>query len=114
MQKHLVNIIIFFGITSCLTAQTSFDKNFEDKSMRIDLILAGDIQQQSAYIIDVKQEPYWGGSKNNLIDQFNYGEYRFYVIDELSNDTLFSRGFCTLFEEWRTTEEAKHAQRAFY
>jgi len=114
MQKLLVNIIIFFGITSCLSAQSSFDSHFEDKSMRVDIILAGNNHHQSAYIIDIKQEPYWGGSKKGLIDQFNYGEYRFHVIDNTTNDTVFSRGFCTLFEEWRTTVEAEHSEKAFY
>lgn len=114
MQNILVKIIIFFGITSHITAQSAFISRFEDKSMRIDIILAGNKQEQSAYIKEIKQEPFWGGSKNNLIDQFNYGEYRYYVIDKSSKDTLFSRGFCTLFEEWRTTEEAKNTQKAFY
>lgn len=114
MQKLLVNIIIFFGMTSCLTAQSIFDKHFEDKSMRIDLILAGNKQNQTVYITELKKEPYWGGSKNNLKDQFNYGEYRFFIIDENTSDTLYSKGFCTLFEEWRSTEEAKHMNKAFY
>ncbi len=114
MQKLLVNIIIFFGITSCIKAQSVFEKNFEDQSMRIDLILAGNKQNQTVYISEIKKEPFWGGSKTNLIDKFNYGEYRFFIIDESSSDTLYSKGFCTLFEEWRSTEEAKHMKKAFY
>nr|WP_319399266.1 M64 family metallopeptidase [uncultured Carboxylicivirga sp.] len=114
MQKVLVNIIIFFGITSCLRAQTFYDEHFEDKSMRIDLILAGNKDSQTVYISEFKKEPYWGGSKQNLIDSFNYGEYRYFIIDEETSDTLYSRGFCTLFEEWRSTEEAKHMNKAFY
>lgn len=114
MKFLIVNIINFFLITSCLTAQSSFDLNFENKSMRIDMIFAGDNKDQAAYIIDIIKEPYWGGSKTSLIDVFNYGEYRFYITDNESHDTIYSRGFCTLFEEWRTTKEAKTSKRAFY
>lgn len=114
MKKTLVNIILFFGLTSCIIAQSFYDSHFKDNSMRIDLILAGNVNQQNAYIMDIKQEPYWGGSKIGLIDPFNYGEYRFLILDQSTRDTLYTRGFCTLFEEWRTTEEAKHIRKAFY
>ncbi|MCU4174989.1 M64 family metallopeptidase [Carboxylicivirga sp. N1Y90] len=114
MKFLIVNITIFFLISSCLNAQMPFDKHFVDKSMRVDLILAGDALAQSAYIIDIKKEPHWGGSHTALIDTFNYGEYRFLIINKNSGDTLYTRGFCTLFEEWRTTEEANSSKRAFY
>ncbi len=109
-----VNIIIFFVISSCLRAQSSFEKNFIDQSMRVDFILAGNNMNQNAYVFEIKQEPFWGGSKVGLIDQFKYGEYRFYIVSKESGDTIYSRGFCTLFEEWRTTLEATLCNKAFY
>ena len=59
------------------------------------------------------EEPYWGGSKVNLIDKFNYGRYKFEVYDIASNLLLYSRGYSTIFNEWQTTEEAKHTTRTF-
>lgn len=43
----------------------------------------------------------------NLIDKFNYGGYYINIYDKNSNELIYSRGFNTLFEEWRTTEQAK-------
>jgi hypothetical protein len=97
-----------------MQAQSVFEQNFEQESMRLDLVLAGNKSVQNAYLLEIKQEPYWGGSLTNLIDSLGYGEYHFNVIDKANNEILYSRGFCTLFEEWRTTEEAKFVSKAFY
>ena len=44
---------------------------------------------------------------NNLIDVFYYGGYYINVYDKASSQLIYSRGFNTLFEEWRTTGQAK-------
>lgn len=100
-------------LVGCIQAQTVFENNFLDKTMRLDLVLAGNKDAQSAYLLNIKQEPFWGGSKTNLIDAFGYGEYRFSLYDIKTDQLMYSRGFCTLFEEWRTTEEAKSLSKAF-
>ena len=62
----------------------------------------------------MKQEPHWAGSLKNLKDVFNYGTYRFKVYDAATDKLLFSKGFCTLFQEWQTTAEAKKINKTFY
>jgi len=62
----------------------------------------------------MKCEPFWGGSKKNLIDKFNLGEYRLFVYDIESSKLIYSRGFSTLFQEWMATDEAKVVNRSFY
>ncbi|MDA3781051.1 MAG: M64 family metallo-endopeptidase, partial [Bacteroidales bacterium] len=61
----------------------------------------------------IKKEPFWGGNKNNLIEEFNYGNYKLEVFDTNGNE-IYSRGFCSLFEEWQTTDEAKKNNKSFY
>jgi len=114
MKNGIINIICLLALSSCLKAQSAFERFFENKSLRVDLVLAGNDLAQSAYLLELKQEPYWGGSKLKLIDDLAYGEYRYSVSEPQSNKILYSRGFCTLFEEWRTTEEAKWLSKAFY
>ena len=48
-----------------------------------------------------------GRSGQDLIDKFNYGGYYINVYDKATNKLIYSRGFNTLFEEWRSTEQAK-------
>ncbi len=94
--------------------QNNFEKYFTDKVLRFDFMLAGNYQKTVVYPAGMKEEPYWGGSPNSLIDPFNYGNFRYEVYDDASNTLIYSRGFCTLFQEWQTTSEAKTMERSFY
>ncbi|WP_439184366.1 M64 family metallopeptidase [Carboxylicivirga taeanensis] len=114
MKIGLISIISIVLLSACLQAQTAFDRHFVEKTMRVDFILAGNNVQQAAYLLELKQEPLWGGGQINLIDSLGYGEYRFTISDFVSMEPLYSRGFCTLFEEWRTTAEAQAVDKAFY
>ena len=58
-------------------------------------------------------ENYFGGSKVNLIDPFNYGDSRVKVIDAQTNTLIYSRGYNTLFREWQTTNEATLMERCY-
>ena len=95
----------FYSIS--VFAQNEFDKYFEKKSLRVDFALSGNAVSQSAAIQQLREEPVWGGPVKNLIDIFNYGGYYVNVYDKSSNKLIYSRGFNTLFEEWRSTEQAK-------
>ncbi len=114
-MKNLTTILLIFFIIPLFSfSQTNYDNYFEDSSLRIDFVLTGNSNTQSAYLMELKKEPYWGGTKKNLIETLGYGEYRFLVYDSETQDTIYSAGFCTLFEEWRTTNEAKEMSKAFY
>jgi len=61
------------------------------------------------------KEPYWGGNPNALIDTMNLGTYIFRVFDLKTNEMIFSRGYCSIFGEWITTDEAmKGTVRTFH
>ena len=49
-----------------------------------------------------------------MIDPFNYGNFKYEIFDAVDNTLIYSRGFCTLFQEWQTTSEAKTMERSFY
>jgi hypothetical protein len=98
----------------CSNAQPDFQKYFREKSFRFDFLLGGNNNDVTVYPQQMKQEPFWGGSKTNLIDNFNYGSYRFRVFDVKSDSLIFSKGFSTLFQEWQTTAEAKKMNKTFY
>lgn len=61
----------------------------------------------------MREEPVWGGPVKNLIDKFNYGGYYVNIYDKSNNELIYSRGFNTLFEEWRSTEQAKTETQAW-
>ncbi|MBN2745781.1 MAG: peptidase M64 [Bacteroidales bacterium] len=111
MKKILLIISLLVSI-GCVSAQ-KFDSNFEKKSMRFDYFRTGNSNTELISHDHIFQEPHWGGSFINLIDTFNYGNYKFEVLDSVSGKLLYSKGFSSLFFEWRYTEEAKFLNRSF-
>ena len=89
-----------------LSAQVSFNNYFTNKSLRIDYYLSGDASQTVVSLAQLKKEPYWAGNYENLVDPINYGKYKILVYDKESNKLIYTKGFCTLFQEWQTTAEA--------
>jgi hypothetical protein len=112
MKAFLTFIIIC--LSTGLKTNVNFDKYFIDRTLRFDFLLAGNNVNTRVYPVGSKGEPTWGGSITNLIDNFNYGNYRYEIYDSLSNMLIYSRGYSTLFQEWQTTAEAKKMERSFY
>ncbi len=112
MKLKILLIILILPVFSF--SQVDFNKYFKNKSLRLDFLLGGNNKDVKVFPEQIKQEPFWAGSKINLLDVFNYGTYRFRVFDLKSDSLLFSKGFCTLFQEWQTTAEARGTDKTFY
>ncbi len=110
MKKRILPFIL---ILISLQSFASFDEWFTNKTLRIDYYHTGSSDTEIYSIDQLKSEPYWGGSHTILLDTMNYGEYYFKAFDVSSGGLIFSHGYCTLFDEWRFTEEAKHTTRTF-
>ncbi len=114
MKKISVVLFLLVLFTQSGLAQVvDFKSWFLPKTLRIDYLLGGDSRTETVFFNQMKEEPVWGGPQKNLIDPFGYGTYRYSVYDSAIGTQLFSRGFCTLFQEWRGTDEAKKLKRAF-
>jgi hypothetical protein len=102
-------ILIFSMFLSCavIHAQDLYGTYFTDKQLRIDFALSGNAAFQAAALIRLKEEPVWGGPRKNLTDPFELGGYMLKVYDKSNGTFIYSRGFNTLFEEWRATAQAK-------
>ena len=99
------------GTASSICAyDPDFDTHFTGERLRIDLVLAGDSEHQEAYFQQMYREPRWSGSPSSLINRFGYGQY---FCELFSADSLvYSTGFSTLFEEWRTTPQSEKVKMA--
>lgn len=112
MKLKFLLLILFLPAISY--SQNDFNKYFLNESMRFDFLLGGNSNEERVYPEQIKKEPFWAGSKKNLADLFNYGNYRFRIFDVKSDSLIFSKGFSTLFEEWQSTAEAKEIDKTFY
>jgi hypothetical protein len=109
MKKLLVFALIIISIPS----PAQFKEYFKNKTLRIDYHHSGDAAGEYYMFDTLYEEQYWGGTKTNLIDEFDYGHYKFEVYDALTNELLYSRGYSTLFREWQATPEAKTECKSF-
>jgi hypothetical protein len=107
-------ILLFLVIPVFTFSQIDFNKYFRNESMRFDFLLGGNSKEEKVYLEQIKKEAFWAGSKTNLVDPLNYGNYRFRIFNEKSDSLIFSKGFSTLFEEWQTTADAKETDKTFY
>lgn len=113
MIRTIICFILFAGSIPGM-AQDSFDKYFTNKVLRFDFMLSGNSQKTIVYPVGMKEEPFWAGSKSEMVDPFNYGNFKYEVFEDAGNTLIYSKGFCTLFQEWQSTAEAKIMERSYY
>ena len=104
-------IFLFSLVLVSISLQAQFDKFFENKTLRMDYYRTGNHDTEVYSFDELIEEPYWGGSKTNLVDTFNYGNSYVKVFNVENDSLLYSRGYSTLFEEWQTTDESKETWR---
>jgi hypothetical protein len=110
MMKRLISFAL---LVISLNSFAGFNDFFEDKTLRLDYYHSGDKDHEFYSVDQLIMEPYWGGSKVNLIDIFDYGKYKFTVVDLIYDSIIYSRTYCTLFGEWQTTDEATKTVKSF-
>ncbi len=109
MYKFYMALIVF---SISIFAQ-NFGDHFLNKTLRFDYYETGDQKSSIFSFGEMIEEPFWGGSKINLIDTLFYGNYFFEVYELNSENLIYSRGYSTLFQEWQTTDEAKETKVTF-
>lgn len=98
-------LILLLLLSYQINAQ--FGKYFRNKTCRIDYFHSGDAKEEYYETDMIFMHPKWDGPKDNLIDPFGYGSYKFEIYDSVTGKLIYSKGYSSLFHEYRTTEEAK-------
>ncbi|MGD0414006.1 MAG: IgA Peptidase M64 [Terriglobales bacterium] len=84
------------------------------RTLRVDYYHTGNSHEEWFSLDRVVLEPLeWPGNLNKSIDASRLGNYLFEVRERGSGKLLYSRGFDSVFGEWKTTEEALHGNRTF-
>ena len=109
MRKSLLILFALLPMMAC----EQFDRYFTEASLRIDYSLTGNNKTTTYALKELIREPYWSGSKTNLIDTLEFGNYIVKVFEAGSDKLLFSKGYQTLYGEWQTTDEAKLLSKTF-
>lgn len=110
MLRHarlLVPVLVLLAGVAGAADQGAFARFFSDHTMRVDLYHTGDAWHETIALDRVWQQGPWAGSTVHLVDPFNRGRYAVKVYDPESHTVIYSRGFDSLFGEYRTTREAR-------
>ena len=91
-----------------------FDRFFDGRTMRVDYFHTGGKGVEIVALDQILNDGPWPGSRTRLVDETNYGEFMFEVIDVASGTIVYSRGFSSIFGEWVTTPESKGEHRTFH
>ena len=109
MKKSL----LFLFALLPMIAMAQFDQYFTESSLRVDYCLTGNHKATTFSLKELIHEPYWSGSKTNLIDNLEFGNYIVKVYEAGTDKLLFSKGYQNLYGEWQTTDEAKIITKTF-
>lgn len=104
---------LFIFLLSINVYSQSFEDYFTDKTLRIDYIFSGTEDSQDIALDQLYQLPNWSGRKNNLDHVFLSGNGQISMTDIKSGKVIYKDAFSSLFQEWQTTDEAKHVKRSF-
>ena len=86
----------------------------QSATVRVDYTHSGNALSEQYALERVVIEPLpWPGNLAQNIDNTGRGQNMVEVVDAVTGDLLYSRGFSTIFGEWRTTEEAGKMNRSF-
>ncbi len=115
-MKRIGVVILALLWTHCALAEetVAFEDYFTDATLRIDYFHTGDSSEESITIDQMYQQGAWAGNPARLIDELNSGRYGIKVYDVASNRLIYSRGFCCIFGEYRTTAPAGEGVKGTY
>lgn len=93
---------------------SSYDTYFTASTMRVDYFHTGGRGSEVVALDRIVSDGPWPGSRTQLVDATNLGNYLFAIVDPQTNRTIYSRGFASLYGEWETTPESKELHRTFH
>ena len=110
--KYLLVISVLL-VTVDLKAQIEFDQFFIDKTLRIDYYHIGNVDSDYVEIANYKIDPYWSRGYDNLIEPFDYGDYRMLLYHYETSELIFTQSYNCLFDEWQSSKSAGKEFKSF-
>ena len=100
--------------TAAVGQQAEFDRWFSGGTLRVDCLREGSAQGDTVWVERWIDRPGgWYGSRTQMIDPFDNGDYRVEMRDAATGRVLYSRGYSNLFREYKDTPEGRTTVRRF-
>ena len=106
MKRFL--LFFLFSLPLLANAQIiDFNSYFTDKTLNILCYHSGRWAIEYYAIEETYATNHWAGTKTKLLDNTNLGAHRIEIYSSKSKTLIYSRNYCSLFEEWQTMPEAR-------
>ena len=112
-MKRLLLIIVSVWCVAMVAGAQTFEDDFQDSTLRLDYVLAGNATQQHIYYCAASKQALWAGRKARLAETPLHGNGQIVLSDHATGRQLYVHTFSTLFLEWQAEEEATRVDRAF-
>lgn len=93
---------------------SAFDADFTGETMRVALYQVGDAREELVTLHQVYRDGPWAGPQSPLLDPFGYGRYAATLLDAATRRPIYSRGFDSMFGEYRTTGPALEGKKRVF
>lgn len=102
--------ILFFGCNLTTTTRqransSLFECRFQRGTLRVDIVLRDSMPNKEVNIASVSSLEEWTGRRGDIykVDNHPMGNFVYYIIEDKTRDTIWTDGFCALYEEWVNT-----------
>ena len=106
-------IMVSVWYVAMIASAQAFENDFQDSTLRLDYVLAGNAKQQHIYYCKASKSARWAGRKARLAEIPLRGNGQIMISDHETGRQLYVHTFSTLFQEWQAEEEATRVDRAF-
>ncbi len=114
MRARLIAILLALLPCAAAAHTPGFDADFTGETMRLGLYQVGDARDELVTLHEVHRDGQWAGPRSPLLDPFGYGRYAVTLLDAATRRPLYSRGFDTMFGEYRTTGPALEGKKRVF
>lgn len=115
-MKNTGIALLFLLLSAVMTGRAGnvrFAEWFENRTLRVDYIFAGNDTCQELSLAELVSLPQWAGRRTNLDSLFLEGNGQITMRDEESGRVIYRTSFSSLFQEWQNTEEATQVRKSF-
>lgn len=102
-MRHLIFFLFAFALTASAQEQT----------LRVDYVFSGTDKATEISLARLSSFDGWAGRRVNLDEAPLKGNGQICMTDLSSGEVIYRQAFSTLFQEWKTTEEATRLRKAF-
>ena len=98
----MMMLAAMLGATAASASEQASDPEAPPpRTMRLDYFHTGNVDLEVFAVDELVLEPLpWPGHPQRAFDTTGRGDYFFELVDEGSGETLYSRGFSSIYAEW--------------